>query len=126
RLYAEPLRTTLMRRAALFRALPGERRSALVGAFTAARFEAGQDIVREGEANGGFYLVVLGAVEVTQRAGGRGAILLATLGEGQYFGDLSPVIGVPGAVASATVTATRPTQPAPLPRRQLPQLLTPH
>lgn len=123
RLYRERLLTNLVRRAPLFRSLPGERRSALVGAFTAARFEAGQAIVREGEANGGFYLVVLGAVEVTQRAGGRGNILLATLGEGQYFGDLSLASG---AVAAATVTATGPTELAQLPRRELSDLLTAH
>src|SRR5262249_25497107 len=123
RLYRERLLTNLMRRAPLFRALPGERRSALVGAFTAARFEAGQDIVREGEANGGFYLVVLGAVEVTQRAGGGGATPLAPLGEAQSFGAL-PLVA--GAAAAATVTATGPTELAQLPRRELHDLLTAH
>ena len=123
KLYRERLLANLVLRAPFFRALPPERRLVLLGRFAPCRFESGEAIVREGERAGGFYLVVLGAVEITRRAGGRGAMLLATLGEGQYFGEMSILANT---VAAATVTASGPTELAQLPRRELHDVLAAH
>ena len=71
------------------------------------RAESGERIVIEGEPAGGLYLIVLGSVEITKRVGQRRAVLLSTLGEGAYFGEMSLLRG---SVASASVTAVGPTE----------------
>ena len=123
RLYRERLLANLVKRAPFFRVLPAEKRRAMAVHFASCRFEAGQPIVKEGDRGGAFYLVVLGAVEVTRRAGGRGAVLLATLGEGQYFGEMSLAAG---SVCAATVSAAGPTELAELPRRDFVELVSAH
>jgi CRP-like cAMP-binding protein len=123
RLYRERLLENLVGRSPFFRLLPASQRLGLAARFAFARFEAGQAIVREGDRGGGFYLVVLGSVEITKRAGERGALLLATLREGQFFGEMSLLSGT---LASATVTATGPTELAELPRREFYEVLSAH
>ena len=61
------------------------------------RVDAGDGIVKEGSAGTGFHLILDGAVEV--RSGGT---LLAKLGLGQYFGEMSILDDGP---ASADVVA---------------------
>jgi cAMP-dependent protein kinase regulator len=113
RLYRERLVATLVGHAPFFQPLPADQRLALMTRFTAAHVEAGAVVIREGERGGGLYLVLLGAVDVTRRGPGGAPVKLATLGEGTYFGEISLLRGT---VASATVTAARPTQLALLPR----------
>ena len=60
-------------------------------------YDAGDEIVKEGSAGTGFHLILDGAVEV--RSGGT---LLAKLGLGQYFGEMSILDDGP---ASADVVA---------------------
>ena len=63
-------------------------------------FDAGQDICVEGEPSGRFYLILDGTVAVKQR--GR---TMATLGEGDYFGEIALIDGQP---RTATCTAVTP------------------
>jgi CRP-like cAMP-binding protein len=112
RFYRERLLSTLLATAPFFQPLPEEERAALMERFVPRRVEAGAPIIREGEAGGGLYLIVLGTVDITRRAEAtRRAILLATLGEGAYFGEMSLLSG---ARASATVTAGGPVELAQL------------
>ena len=64
---------------------------------------------------GGLYLIVLGAVEVIRDLGLRSATVLASLGEGAYFGEMSLLSGD---VASASVVAAGPCELAVLPPRE--------
>jgi CRP-like cAMP-binding protein len=120
RLYRERLLGSLVAHAPGFRGLSADRRAALLGRFAARRLEAGQTIVREGQHGAGLWVIVFGAVEVTRRAGGRGAVHLARLGAGDYLAELPRA---PAAVAGASVAATSPTEVAELTRRDLDDLV---
>ena len=52
------------------------------------RFAAGQEIVRQGEPGSRFYMISSGTVEVVRRTGTDEQVL-ATLGPGQYFGEVA-------------------------------------
>jgi CRP-like cAMP-binding protein len=52
------------------------------------RFSAGQEIIRQGEPGTRFYMISSGKVEVVRRTGANEQ-MLATLGPGQYFGEIA-------------------------------------
>jgi CRP-like cAMP-binding protein len=52
------------------------------------RHPAGDLVFREGTAPGGFYLIVSGEVDVTQRDGRGKGWRIAKLGPGDYFGEI--------------------------------------
>ena len=52
------------------------------------RFVAGQEIIRQGEPGSRFYMISSGKVDVVQRTGSDEKVL-ATLGPGQYFGEVA-------------------------------------
>ena len=110
--YRERLLSTLLTTAPLFQPLPAERRADVLAHFYPKRSESGEAIVTEGKQAGGLYLVVLGQVEITKRVAQKRSVLLATLSEGAYFGEMSLLQGDP---ASASVVATGPTELAVLP-----------
>jgi cAMP-dependent protein kinase regulator len=112
RFYRERLLSTLLVTAPFFGPLEEERRGELLARFRPTRCEAGERIVEEGKAAGGLYLIVLGSVDITKRIADGRSVVLTTLGEGAYFGELSLLRG---GVARATVTASGPTELAMLP-----------
>jgi len=105
--YRERLLATLLSTAPFFKPIPEDRRSELLAVFEPRRADSGERVVVEGEPAGGLFLIVLGSVEITKRVGEHRSVLLATLGEGAYFGEMSLLRG---GVASATVTAVGPTE----------------
>jgi CRP-like cAMP-binding protein len=102
RFFRERLLATLMATAPFFQPLPEEERARLMLRFRPRRITAGESILVEGAPGGGLYLIVLGTVDITRRVDGRRQVLLASLGEGAYFGEMSLLSG---GMASATVTA---------------------
>ena len=70
-----------------------------------AHYEPGEVIVRQGEIGDRFYVVGKGAVEVIREEGGR-STALATLGPGEYFGEVALLKDLP---RTATVRALEPT-----------------
>ena len=54
-------------------------------------FEPGQIVFEEGDVGDRFYIIVKGSADVVRHGGdaGSGEELLATLGKGQYFGELA-------------------------------------
>ncbi|HWM84294.1 MAG TPA: cyclic nucleotide-binding domain-containing protein [Kofleriaceae bacterium] len=121
--YRERLIATLVSTASFFRPLDVPQRTSLLSHFRFSHVEPGARIVGEGERAGGFFLIVLGAVEITKRVSERRQVLLATLGEGTYFGEMSLLRGE---VARASVTATGPAELAVLPAKNFYALVANH
>jgi len=64
-------------------------------------FPAGKDIVTEGDTGAGFFLIENGKVEVIH-----GSTLLATLGKGDYFGEMAMLDGRPRVASVRAVETT--------------------
>ena len=76
------------------------------------RFSPGSVIVRQGEEGDSFYVVASGTVDVEVEDGGTSEVV-ATLGEGDFFGEVALVKDEP---RNATITATTPLVVYALPR----------
>ena len=83
-------RSALLAACPLFRGVGAEGLAALTGAATEVSFAAGHVIARQGEIGTGFFVVVDGTVRVV-----RDGIVLAHLGPGDFFGELSVLDGKP-------------------------------
>ena len=95
------VRTELLAGCPLFR---GVARDALVGladVATAVDFPAGHVIARQGEIGTGFFVVVSGGVRVV-----RDGAIVARLGPGEFFGELSVLDRMPRNASVAAETAT--------------------
>jgi len=82
----------------LFSGLKGKQIKTIVGSGKELRFEAGTQIVKEGDNGVGFYLILEGSAEVRRK--GR---VLSKLGNGNFFGEMSLLDRQP---RSADVVAT--------------------
>ncbi len=88
-------------------ALTSEQLESLAVESRSVPYPAGGPVVRQGDAGDSLFLVVAGRVEVSVRAPGGGAERsLATLGPGDYFGEMSLLTGAP---RSATIRAVEET-----------------
>jgi ATP-binding cassette, subfamily B, bacterial len=85
----------------LLAALPGERLTELASRMTREYVPAGQEVVREGEFGGRFYVVLEGMLTVTQEGRGERRVLRP----GDYFGEVAPTMGIR---RTATVRAVTP------------------
>ncbi|HET6613236.1 MAG TPA: cyclic nucleotide-binding domain-containing protein [Kofleriaceae bacterium] len=91
------LLANVMQLSELFAALDDDEKQALLPRFETRLVNAGDAILREGEANDTLFVVVSGSVEVTS-----GGEALASLGTGAVVGEMSLISRQP---ASANVTA---------------------
>ena len=85
-----------------FDGLNEKSRKAIANEGKVIAYDAGKLIVGEGGTGVGFYLVIEGKVEVR-----KGAKVLAKLGKGEFFGEMSLIDGLP---RSADVFAVAPTK----------------
>jgi CRP/FNR family transcriptional regulator, cyclic AMP receptor protein len=103
----EPLTLTHDRRAELlagcplFKGIDADGIAKLAELTTPVDFPSGHVIAREGEIGTGFFVIVSGAVRVV-----RDGAVVARLGPGEFFGELSVLDGMP---RNATVAADGPT-----------------
>ena len=97
----ERLVNNLIATAPLFRPLDRTQQLDLVRRFVGHEVAQQTDIIREGEPGRGLYVLLHGSVDVWKRDGAQ-KVLLATLGAGDVFGEMSLLHG---AAATATVTA---------------------
>jgi CRP/FNR family transcriptional regulator, cyclic AMP receptor protein len=95
-------RTELIGACRLFTGLPDEQLRAIAGSAEEVEFPAGRVIARQGEVGTGFFVVVDGTVRVV-----RDGELLATLGPGEFFGELSILDGQPRIAQVVTDEPTR-------------------
>jgi CRP/FNR family transcriptional regulator, cyclic AMP receptor protein len=94
-------RRELLRSVALFAALDDEELDEVAALAGEREFAPKAMIARQGQVETGFYLIVSGRVQVTH-----GGEQLATLGPGDFFGELSVIDQQP---RLASVVATEPT-----------------
>lgn len=101
----ERLLNNLMATNPLFRPFNRLQRRDLLRRFTSHDVAAGADIIRQGEAGRGLFVVLSGEVAVTRQQGTK-TLPLATLRPGDIIGEIALIRDEP---ASATVTSTQPT-----------------
>ena len=94
-------RTELLAGCPLFKGIAPEGLAALAERATAVDFPAGHVIARQGEIGTGFFVIAAGAVRVM-----RDGTVVARLGPGEFFGELSVLDRMP---RNATVAAEGPT-----------------
>ena len=94
-------RTELLAGCPLFKGIDQAGLARLANLATAVDFPAGHVIARQGEIGTGFFVIVDGMVRVV-----RDGAVVARLGAGEFFGELSVLDRMP---RSATVTAETPT-----------------
>ncbi len=116
--YRQRLLANLMATAALFRPFTRTERRDLVARFRARDVAPGTVLITEGQPSDGLYLVLAGQVDVV--VSGR---KVASLGEGQVFGEMSLLVHSP---ATATVRAARRTSLLRLPHQDFDQLIMSH
>lgn len=94
--------TSMIASVPFFGGLDEKKRRAIASEGKELSYKAGDTMVDEGTTGVGFYLILDGRAEV--RKGGR---VLATLGKGQFFGEMSLIDELP---RSADVVAVAPTK----------------
>lgn len=110
--------SNLMATAALFRPFTKPQRRDLVQRFRARDAGPGEVLIREGQPSDGLYVVLTGEVSVLV-----GERQVATLREGQVFGEMSLLTRAP---TSATVKTTRKTSFLRLPKQDFDELIMSH
>ena len=91
----------LLAAAPLFAGVDGDGLAALAGRVVEVAFPTGAVIARQGDVGTGFFVVASGSVHVV-----RDGRTIATLGVGEFFGELSVLDGLP---RTAQVLAAEPT-----------------
>jgi uncharacterized membrane protein len=108
-------RQELLANIPLFESLTPEDLDGLTLRLEESHYEPGEVIFRQGDDGSSLYIIEEGAVDIAFGEGA-GNIVLATLFNGQYFGELSLFDGAP---RSATATATKHTHVIRLDREDL-------
>ncbi|HEY2092285.1 MAG TPA: DUF1003 domain-containing protein [Thermoanaerobaculia bacterium] len=99
----DPRHRELLSKIALFESLTKEDIDTLTLHLEEATYEEGDDVFRQGDEGSSLFIVEEGAVEIWYGEG-TGRVVLTTLFNGQYFGELSLFDGSP---RSATATALK-------------------
>jgi ATP-binding cassette subfamily B protein len=92
--------SNFLRLATFFGALPARQVIALLDQLQECRFQTGETIVREGEAGDRMYIVKAGEARAV-----RGESVLATLAEGDYFGERALILREPRYASVIAITA---------------------
>ena len=112
---------TLLRQMPLFSDLPRGELKYLAYTLELQMLEAEHIIFREGDQGDSFYVVVSGGVDVIMAIGSADEKLLASLGPGEYTGEMSLVI--PGGKRSASIRTRSATQVLVMTREDFDELL---
>ncbi|HVR62235.1 MAG TPA: cyclic nucleotide-binding domain-containing protein, partial [Polyangia bacterium] len=100
----ERLLKNLLATSPLFRPFTRQQRMDLIRRFDGHEVAPGTEIIREGEAGLGLYVVLAGEVEVSKQAPTGGVVSLARLRAGDVFGEMSLINQQP---TNASVRAAR-------------------
>ncbi|RMF15995.1 MAG: hypothetical protein D6761_06960 [Candidatus Dadabacteria bacterium] len=88
----------------LFSSLNQDEFTGIVEKLNLRRFDVGDRIIKEGDEGTSFYIIAGGAAKITKTAPNGKEITVATLGEGDFFGEFSFFAG---SIRSANVTVTQ-------------------
>lgn len=113
--------TEVVKRAPLFVGLDDDASSALLSSTVSARLERGEDLFREGDPGDRLYIIAEGKIKLGRTSSDGRENLLAILGPGEMFGELS--LFDPGP-RTATATAVAETQVVGLGHDDLDEFLT--
>ncbi len=93
----------------IFENIPAESRVPLAQRFSLAFFKPGDTIIREGDTDSNFFLIRSGRVKVStqNKKNPKNPVILGTLGEGSFFGEVSMLTHKP---RTATITAETPVE----------------
>ena len=94
-------RTELLAGCPLFRGIDADGLASLAALATSVDFPAGHVIARQGEIGTGFFVIIDGAVRVV-----RDGTVVAKLGPGEFFGELSVLDRMPRNATVAAEAAT--------------------
>jgi CRP/FNR family transcriptional regulator, cyclic AMP receptor protein len=97
-----PGKLELLRKVPLLSALPDAQINDLASYLKEKRFRRGEYIIYEGDEGNELFIIIEGLVKITKLNEDGREKILATLGEGEFFGELALVDGAP---RSATVQA---------------------
>jgi CRP-like cAMP-binding protein len=98
----------MLARVPIFVALSKEQLSTLARLVAHRTFPRGTVIIREDDTDAALYIILKGQVSVTKKGpAGQSELKLATLDEGDFFGEMALLDGAP---RSASVTALTPTE----------------
>ena len=70
-------------------------------------YAAGEPVIRQGDPGDSLFVIMSGRVEVTVVREGAASVRLATLEEGDYFGEMSLMTGAPRSATVAALVETR-------------------
>ncbi len=93
--YKERVLDNLLAASALFQTFPPEERRKLLEEVTREEFPAGALVIEEGAPGDCLYIIKSGEVEVFTLDPKKEKLILATLQEGDYFGEISLITGRP-------------------------------
>src|SRR6267142_1146535 len=94
--------SSVLRHVEIFQTLGEEEREAVASRLERRRFRGGETVFKEGDPSDGLYVVHSGEISVVAEGGG-GRRVLARLGAGECFGEMSLLTGEP---RSTSVYAT--------------------
>lgn len=117
------LLSNLVRTSPLFAPLDDAQRLDLLGRFASRVHAPGAVVIEEGQNGEGLSVILTGEVQVTRKDDQGETVVLATLREGDVFGEISLIRDAP---ATATVTATRKTAVVELPADDFAHLVADH
>jgi CRP/FNR family cyclic AMP-dependent transcriptional regulator len=99
--------SNLLKGVDLFSSLSDTQIGYIAGMTTERVHARGDVILKESETSGMFFLIAQGSVKVTRTAEGGREAILATLGEGDFFGEMSLLDGGPHSATVRAVGKTR-------------------
>jgi ATP-binding cassette subfamily B protein len=112
--------TSILRDVPLFKDLDQSYLKGIAAMFSTEHVPAGRSVITEGDEGSRFYIIVRGKVAVTANDEAANQVQVATLNDGDYFGEISLLANIP---TTATVTTLTPSIFITLQREQLNKLV---
>ncbi|MBN2388965.1 MAG: SpoIIE family protein phosphatase [Anaerolineales bacterium] len=114
--------TDLLRRVPLLEELPDAELDHLAATLQVVQLGAGGVLFREGDSGESLYILIEGCLEILLGMGSRDETRLATMGPGEFIGEMS--LFLPGGLRSASVRACEPARLWTMTRQDFDALLT--